>query len=305
MNGTYGIVKPSILNPALDVEVWYHYRPTRNSEDSSFTNFRQIENVNEVITVSTRDMATVATGDTDNTLPGMFQLKLPLTYFNQRGFYTIYIKPREMVCTIKDIGSLSTYPDVRGIVLDLNEIDTQFSSIFENNQLSGYRIEFIDNGVRQNIYRIVTTNAKCEPVTQNLVSNSSKSNGYRYNDSATYTFITVTPSLAPSFKPNATPFIGRVGQQIIVTNTKFNPICLEVELVAHDIETVTNMLEGNQIRSLDKGLVTTYNDDNEIYNQTEFFTVADPSTGRPMSEVRKKRNDNIDTTIDSEGMFNL
>lgn len=305
MNGTYGIVKPSILNPALDVEVWYHYRPTRNSEDSSFTNFRQIENVNEVITVSTRDMATVATGDTDNTLPGMFQLKLPLTYFNQRGFYTIYIKPREMVCTIKDIGSLSTYPDVRGIVLDLNEIDTQFSSIFENNQLSGYRIEFIDNGVRQNIYRIVTTNAKCEPVTQNLVSNSSKSNGYRYNDSATYTFITVTPSLAPSFKPNATPFIGRVGQQIIVTNTKFNPICLEVELVAHDIETVTNMLEGNQIRSLDKGLVTTYNDDNEIYNQTEFFTVADPSTGRPMSEVRKKRNDNIDTTIDSEGMFSL
>lgn len=305
MNGTYGIVKPSILNPALDVEVWYHYRPTRNSEDSSFTNFRQIENVNEVITVSTRDMATVATGDTDNTLPGMFQLKLPLTYFNQRGFYTVYIKPREMVCTIKDIGSLSTYPDVRGIVLDLNEIDTQFSSIFENNQLSGYRIEFIDNGVRQNIYRIVTTNAKCEPVTQNLVSNSSKSNGYRYNDSATYTFITVTPSLAPSFKPNATPFIGRVGQQIIVTNTKFNPICLEVELVAHDIETVTNMLEGNQIRSLDKGLVTTYNDDNEIYNQTEFFTVADPSTGRPMSEVRKKRNDNIDTTIDSEGMFSL
>lgn len=305
MNGTYGIVKPSILNPALDVEVWYHYRPTRNSEDSSFTNFRQIENVNEVITVSTRDMSTVATGDTDNTLPGMFQLKLPLTYFNQRGFYTIYIKPREMVCTIKDIGSLSTYPDVRGIVLDLNEIDTQFSSIFENNQLSGYRIEFIDNGVRQNIYRIVTTNAKCEPVTQNLVSNSSKSNGYRYNDSATYTFITVTPSLAPSFKPNATPFIGRVGQQIIVTNTKFNPICLEVELVAHDIETVTNMLEGNQIRSLDRGLVTTYNDDNEIYNQTEFFTVADPSTGRPMSEVRKKRNDNIDTTIDSEGMFSL
>ena len=33
MTGTYGTVKPSLINPQMDVEIWYHYRPTRNSED--------------------------------------------------------------------------------------------------------------------------------------------------------------------------------------------------------------------------------------------------------------------------------
>lgn len=42
MTGTYGTVKPSLINPQMDVEIWYHYRPTRNSEDESFKNFKKL-----------------------------------------------------------------------------------------------------------------------------------------------------------------------------------------------------------------------------------------------------------------------
>ena len=79
-NGTYGTIKPSLINPQMDVEIWYHYRPTRNSEDESFKNFKKIDNVSEMFSNSTCD-----TTLKDTTLPGMYNLKLPLTYFNKKG----------------------------------------------------------------------------------------------------------------------------------------------------------------------------------------------------------------------------
>lgn len=298
-NGTYGTIKPSLINPQMDVEIWYHYRPTRNSEDESFKNFKKIDNVSEMFSNSTCD-----TTLKDTTLPGMYNLKLPLTYFNKKGIYTVYIKPKEIECTIKDIGALSAYPDVRGVVLDMNDVDTENSSLFENGQLVGYRIDYIDNGLRQNYYRIITSNNKCEPIAQNLASSNTNSNGYRFNDSSTLTFLTVTPSTSPTYKANAQPFIGRVGQTIFITNTKFNPVSVEIELVEHDIETLTNVVEGNQVRSLDRGLVTTYNQDGEIYIQQEFFTLKDSYTKSDVYEVRKKKTDNIDFTQDYESIMN-
>ena len=39
-NGTYGTIKPSLISSS-DVEIWYHYRPTRNTEDVNFSTFKQ------------------------------------------------------------------------------------------------------------------------------------------------------------------------------------------------------------------------------------------------------------------------
>ena len=36
MNSTYGNVKSAFINPQKDVEIFYHYRPTLNSEDISY-----------------------------------------------------------------------------------------------------------------------------------------------------------------------------------------------------------------------------------------------------------------------------
>ena len=40
--------------------------------------------------------------------------------FNKKGFYTIYIRPKEISHTITDVSVLAAYPDVRGIVLRKN-----------------------------------------------------------------------------------------------------------------------------------------------------------------------------------------
>ena len=75
-NSTYGIVKPSLVNIATDVEIWYHYRPSRSSEDPDFKNFRKIDNVEALLSKSTIEQDDALINNTD--LLGMCQLKLPV-----------------------------------------------------------------------------------------------------------------------------------------------------------------------------------------------------------------------------------
>jgi hypothetical protein len=301
-NNTYGIVRPALVS-AADVEIFYNYKPTRNSTDTSFSGFRKIEDPSSVFNVSTLENSDIS----DTRLPGMYNLKLPVDIFGRKGFYTIFIRPKEIICTIKDVGVLSAYPDIRGIVLDLNDMSNEDRSIFSNDNLIGYRVEYFNysGGLqRQDYYRIVTSNNLCETVSQNLTSANTNSNGYRFNASGTLCFITLTPSTSPSFKANSNPYIGTPNQRIVLTNTKFDPISIEVEMVEHDIETVSMMLEGEQVRNLDNGRVSTYNWDGEIYHQDEFSTVKDNYTGRSIAELKLNKTGNIDTSLDLETLRN-
>jgi hypothetical protein len=172
-----------------------------------------------------------------------------------------------------------------------------------NNGLVGYRINYIsDAGARQDYYRIITSKNRCEPVVQAPNSSSDKSYTYRYEDASPLTFVTVSPSSAPTFKENATPFIGKPTQKILLVNTYFEPIMLDIEMTTHDADTISYMLENSQLRDLDNGLVTTYNDNNEIYNQAEHFTLKDQYTGKPVFEVKQNKNNNVDfsQTIDDK-----
>lgn len=303
MNGTYGVVKPSLIDPSDDVEIWYRYMPTRNSEESDYQVFKKVSSPSSWLSNSEIEDTDLSYSDTR--LPGMYQLSLPVSIFGSVGFYTVYIKPKETSCTIKDVGALSAYPDIRGLVIDLNDVDSK--EMFSNDNLIGYRIDYLDyeDGTlqRQDYYRIITSNNKCEPMSQNLTSSNTNSNGYRFNDSGTLCFITVTPSTAPSFKSNQKPYIGVPSQRIIITNTKFDPVMVEIEIAEHDIETISTMLENDQIRSLDSGLVTTYNNDGEIYLQSEFFTLKNNFNTNDTYEVRKKRTE-IDTSIDYDEVIN-
>ena len=229
-------------------------------------------------------------------LPGMYTLKLPVNIFSRVGIYTIYITPKEYECEIKDIGVLSAYPEIKGIVIDSN-IDASF---FTNDNLIGYSVEYIqdnESGEREDYFRIITTNTKCSPITQNLTTSSSISNGYRYNESGSLCFITVSPSTSPNFKTNAKPYIGVPNQKIRIKNTKFDPVCVEVEITEHDIETVSYMLEGEQVRNLENGTVSIYNFDGEIYKQMEYFTVKDNYNNSSIAEVKVDRGDNIDNSL--------
>lgn len=297
-NGVYGTAVPSIVDSSM-VDIYYAYHETRNSDSTEDAVFTKISS--NILTSALYD----GTDSTDNVLEGMYNLKLPLQYFNKKGFYTVYIKPKEIQLTIADVSSLTAYPDVRGIVIDTSSItDNKFrSKVLTNNGLVGYRIIYLnDDGEREDYYRLITSNNKCEPMVSSTNSSSEKTYTYRYNESSTLTFITVTPSLAPSFKSNATPYIGKATQRILLVNTAFEPVMLDIEMTDHDADTISTMLEGSQLRDLENGLVTTFNDDNEIYHQSEHYTLKDDETSEPIYEVKQKKSNSIDysQTIDDK-----
>ena len=308
MNSTYGNVKSAFINPQKDVEIFYHYRPTLNSEDVSYKNFKKIEDVSSVFTtVEIEDSAKNANGEPfpNAILPGIYNLSLPVNIFGRKGFYTVFIRPKEIYCTITDVGALGAYPDVRGIVLDMNNIDKD-RAMFGNDNLVGYRVEYLDTNLeRQDYYRLITSNNFAEPITQNLTSSNTNSNAYRFNESGTLAFLTLSPSTGPSFKASSKPYIGTPNQTIIISNTKFDPVCLRIEICENDFDTIATSIDGNQVRSLDTGLLTTYNDDMEIFKQFEFYTLKDNYNKNAKFEVKKRRTDNIDNSIDAPEVFGL
>lgn len=287
-SGVYGITIPADVDVDRDVDIFYAYHENRNSENVENVRFTKLPG---------QLMQRVYEDGTNEMVEGMYNIKLPLSYFNRKGFYTVYIKPKEIPAVIADISNLTAFPDVRGIVLD-SKVSTELTDMLTtNNSLVGYRIIYLDdNGVRMPYFRLITSNNKCEPIVQTSNYLSEKSYTYRYNESSTLSFLTVTPSSAPSFKSNAAPFIGKPTQRILLVNTKFEPVMLDIEMTEHDMDTLSYMLEGSQLRDLDHGLITTFDENNNIYHQSEHYTLKDTTTGNPVYEVKKNKGDNIDFT---------
>lgn len=301
--GAYGTTIPINIDnsdiPSL-VDISYCYHEKRSYDSLSNANFKKLESA--ILSQAKRENDA---DSFDDIVEGMYNLQLPLSEFNKKGFYTVYIKPKEVEAVIADVSALTAFPNVRGLVIDSSSIQdgNMVEKALTNNGLVGYRIIYIaDNGSRQDYYRIITSNNRCEPVVQAPNSSSDKSYTYRYDDASPLTFVTVSPSSAPTFKENATPFIGKPTQKILLVNTYFEPIMLDIEMTTHDADTISYMLENSQLRDLDNGLITTYNDKNEIYNQSEHFTLKDQYTGKPVFEVKQKRNNNVDfsQTIDDK-----
>jgi hypothetical protein len=298
--GTYGITRPADMSPE-DVEIIMHYTESRD--------------VTEDFVLKKLDAASILTpyfhnsdtgGNTNELLGGMYNLRLPSNEFNQTGIYTLYIRPAEIRTTITDCGVLSALPNVKGIIIDLNNVDPQFRNKFVAQGLVGFRVEYLnDNGTKiPNFYRIVTSSFYCEPVTTNLTNSSQKTIRYRYVENGSdLLFCTLSPSSAPSNKPNATPFIGQPDQDIIITNTYFNPITLDIQMAEHDIDTLAIALYGNQTKSMEDGIYTIYDPSNNIYKQYNLFEVRDEFNNL-LFEVRQDRGDNIDFSKNFNNVIN-
>lgn len=290
--GTYGVVRPADITPN-DVDIFIHYTPNRNSKGGNVV--KLTNPANYLIPID--DPSKADSNITAFSLfGGMYTLKLPASDFGAKGFYTIMIKPVEIRTRIVDCGVLSAYPDIKGLVFDLAEVEARFVSRFDNGGLSGYRIEYLDSSSVSdakihNFFRIITSNNRAEPVNQNLTNTSQKAIRYRFNDNSSLTFCTVTPSSASNVRPNVLPNIGQPNQQVIITNTFFNPIMIEIEMVEHDIETLAYGIFGNQTKSLEDGIYTIYNFRNEIYKQYNLYEIKDKFTGKPLFEVREGRDD--------------
>jgi hypothetical protein len=299
--GTYGIVRPADISPD-DVEIFYHFTPSRDSQgDTTLTKL----DPSQVLIKMDNPNKSQSNVTGFEVFGGMYTLKLPVATFGAKGFYTIMIKPVEIRTSIVDVGVLSAYPDIKGLVFDMSNIPVNFLNRFENNGLVGYRIEYLNTAPNaldaklNNFFRVITSNNRAEPVNQNLTNSNQKAIRYRFNDNSTLTFCTVSPASASNVKPNALPFIGQPNQQVIITNTFFNPIMLEVEMVQHDVETLAFALFGNQSKSLEDGVYTIYNFSNDIYKQYNLYEIKDKFTGKPLFEVREER-----TSVDFTKTFN-
>jgi hypothetical protein len=296
--GVYGSRVNANITPN-DVDIFYSYRANLNTDNATSAQINKISS-----NILTKCYTTQDDGNTIDTLvEGLYNLKLPLDVFNQKGFYQVLITPKEIPMKITDIGVLSTQSSIKGVVVDITTAPQEVYGAFQtNNELVGWRIEYFDdNNERQDFYRLITSSNKVEPVVQNISDTSSKSVRYRFNDNSNLLFITVTPTTAASFKPSTSPYIGMVGQKIVFKNTKFNPILLDIELVENDADTIATYLTGSQKRDLDNGIVSTFNKNGEIVTQSEYYTVKNSYNGEPVYDVRKLK-DSIDYTQTIDGI---
>jgi hypothetical protein len=276
-SGVFGTVRPAKLNPSRDVEILYYYTPSRGETSSSFNGYKTLDASECLVPSNVHD-------DEHNVINGLYRLKLPLDKFSEKGVYSIYIRPKECKTKIVDVSVLAAYPDVKGVVLNTN--DEGLSGLDSN--LVGYRIEFSDGTTR-----LIKSCNRCEPVIVNTGDGYPKSTRYNLTDSSSnYVFCTVSPSSSPTFKPNAKPYIGEPGVEVKVINTFFTPQLYTIEMVTHDFDTLSYMLEGDQTNDRDNAIITTYNDKHEIYHQSDYYVLKD-KLGKPMYNVRRKR-ENID-----------
>jgi hypothetical protein len=292
-SGSYGTIRPADVSPD-DVDIILNYTPSRDDTD----NFVLTKlDAKTILRPYFNNNTTGGNADVE-ILGGLYNLKLPADVFNKLGIYTLYIRPAEIRTRITDCGILSALPNVKGIVIDVNNVPSQFRNNFVNQGLIGFRVEYLNSDGTKipNFFRMITSSFYCEPVIQNLTNTSQKSIRYRYTEGTTnLVFCTLSPSSSPTNKPNATPFIGQPNQDIVITNTYFNPVTTEIEIVEHDISTLALALYGNQTKSIDDGIYTIYDSDNNIYKQYNLYEIKD-QFNELLYEVRQDRGNNIDFT---------
>jgi len=294
--GNYGTVRPANVSPD-DVDIFYTYTPSRSTPPSGPMRILEANNF------LTQFDNPIPIGGILPKMSGLYNLNLPSDLFSAKGFYTIMIRPKQYYAPITDCGVLSAYPDIKGLVFDTSALPPILS---QNDAMVGYRIEYFDDGnsIIPNLYRIVTSANLTEAVNQNLSNSSQKAIRYRFNDNSNLLFTTVTPSSPSSTQPNRIPFIGSPGQNVVLTNTYFNPVTIELEMVEYDTETLAYGLFGNQSKGIQDGKYTIYDFNNNIYKQYNLYEIQDEFTGEPLFEIREE-TDEIDDSKDFDTITNI
>jgi hypothetical protein len=283
--GTIGNIRPSDVN-IEDIEIIFTFSPDRTTPPQIVGKLESTDVLSEI-------------NLENNLVQGLYNLQLSPETFNEIGIYNIYIKPKEYELNISDCGVLSTIQSVRGIIIDINDIP-ELSNRFNSNGLAGFRIEYYDedNNKIRNLFRIITSSNRCLPENNNTTSTIQSSVRYRFSDSETSNllFLTVSPSTTNNVKPNINPFLGIPGQKIILSNTFFNPVLIEIEMTEHDINSIALGIYGNQSKSKTDGILTYYDNEGNIYKQFDVFETEN-SEGLIDYEVKIER-DIIDPSKD-------
>ena len=218
---------------------------------------------------------------------GNYKLRLPATVFSELGFYSILIKPKSFEVEIQDCSYVVTSNEneieisKKGIVIP----KVQFQG---TGSLVGYQVEYFDsNNIKiKNFHRIITSS---DSVSVNPSSNVSVAGATTYvlNENGNSLFLTLTPDEVSLISDLQVPNLGESGQKMLLSNTFFDPVLIEVEMVDQTIKTLSYGLYGNSTRDLETGIYSITDDDQRIYKQYNLFT-------------RKKRRSNGRVDIKQE-----
>lgn len=270
-----------------DVDIFFAFSPNRESlGDTQFVPlFNSITN-NEFRKMLGAD--------------GGYKLRLPASVFNKLGFYVVLIKPKSFNLSIVDCSFIVTNTDQelqiskKGIVIP----KLQFQS---TGSLIGYQVEYFDdNGVKiKNFHRIITSSDLVS-----LSSNSSNSNpsstSYFLDSNGTQLFLTLTPDEVSLISNGQKPDLGKAGQKIIVSNTFFDPIMLEVEMVDQTIKTLSYGIFGNAVRDFSNGVFSIFDENNNLYKQYNLLTTKSTFNNANLDIKEERTNINL-----NENFFNV
>jgi hypothetical protein len=256
--GTYGAVKTADVD-FNDVDVLYAYSPDRESVGD--TQFIPLFN-----SVTNNEFRKMIGGD------GGYKLRLPASIFNKLGFYMILIRPKIFQTEIVDCSFIVTNNDQeiqiskKGIVIP----KLQFQS---TGSLIGYQVEYFDdNGNKiKNFHRIITSSDLVSVNPSNNTSNAG-STTYVLDPNGNQLFITLTPDEASLITSEVSTDLGKSGQQILLSNTFFDPVMIEVEMVDQNIKTLSYGIYGQSTRDLETGVYSIFDENGNLYKQYTLLT---------------------------------
>ena len=155
--GNYGTVRPADVSPE-DVEIILHYVPSRD-ETTNFT-LTRLDSLQYLRPYFSNGNIG---GTNVELLGGLYNLTLPANEFNALGIYTIYLRPAQIRTLINDCGVLSSSPNVKGIIINIQDVPSIYRNKFVNQGLVGFRVEYLnaDGSKVPNFFRIVTSNFFC------------------------------------------------------------------------------------------------------------------------------------------------
>jgi len=257
--GIYGTKKMADVDNN-DVDVLYAYSPTRESVTDNqlrplFSN------------ISSSDFTKMFGAD------GAYKLKLPASVFNKLGFYVVLIKPKTFQTNIIDCSFIVTESNEnvqisrKGIVIP----KLQFQG---TGSLIGYQIEYFDdNGIKiKNFHKIITGSDPVSPAQNTTQSVQGSTTSYSLNDNGASLFLTLTPDEVSLISNTARADLGKAGQKILISNTSFDPIMIEVEMVDQTVKTLSYGIFGNSTRDMETGLFSIFDEDNNLYRQYNLLT---------------------------------
>ena len=228
---------------------------------------------------------------------GVYRLRLPATIFNQLGYYTVLIKPKSYELQIQNCGFIvsttagQTNISQQGIVIPNIQING-------NSSLVGYQVEYFDNNGNKikNYFKIIASSDRVSVSTNSNTANPGQQT-YTLDPNGASLFLTVTPDEGGTISSNQTVNIGSQGQTIILSNTFFDPVLVEVEMVDQNLKTLSYALYGDSTHDEASGIYTIFDENDNIYKQYNLGQIKS-QTSNAIVDFRKQRsNINLNTTF--------